>query len=43
MTVANFLKAKRALNLTDPNKIVAVGPCPAAETPESSLLLGNLL
>ena len=42
-TDAKVLKAKLALNWTGPYKIMAVGPCSAAETPEGSLLGSNLL
>ena len=42
-TDANALKAKLALNWTDPYKILAVGPCSAAETPDGSPLGSNLV
>ena len=42
-TDAKVLKAKLALNWTDPYKILAVGPCSAAETPDGSPLGRNLL
>ena len=41
-TDANVLKAKLALNRTGPYKILALGPCSAAETPDSSPLGSNL-
>ena len=40
---AKVLKAKLALNWTGPYKVPAVGPCPAAETPDGSPLGSNLL
>ena len=40
---AKVLKAKLALNWTGPSKILAVGPCAAAETPDGSPLGSNLL
>ena len=42
-TDAKVLKAKLALNWTGPYKILAVGPCSAAETPDGSPLGGNRL
>ena len=33
---AKILKAKLALNWTDPYKVLAVGPCPSADTPDGS-------
>ena len=42
-TDAKVLKAKLALNWTGPYKILAVGPCSAAETPDGSPLGSNLL
>ena len=42
-TDAKVLKAKLALNWTGPYKILAVGPCFAAETPDGSPLGRNLL
>ena len=42
-TDANVLKAKLALNWTGPYKILAVGPCSAAETPDASPLGSNVL
>ena len=42
-TDAKVLKAKLALNWTGPYKVLAVGPCSAAETPDGSPLGGNLL
>ena len=42
-TVAKVLKAKLALNWTSPYKVLAVGPCSAAETPDGSPLGNNLL
>ena len=42
-TVAKVLKAKLALNSTGPYKVLAVGPCSAAETPDGSPLGSNLL
>ena len=42
-TDATVLKAKLALNWTDPYKILSVGPCSAAETPDGSPLGINLL
>ena len=42
-TDAKILKAKLALNWTGPYKILAVGPCSAAETPDGSPLGSNLL
>ena len=42
-TGAKVLKAKLALNWTDPCKILAVGHCSAAETPDGSPLGGNFL
>ena len=40
---AKVLKAKLALNWTGPYKILAVGSCSDAETPDGSLLGSNLL
>ena len=40
-TDAKVPKAKLALNWTGPYKILAVGPCSAAETPDGSTLEGN--
>ena len=42
-TDAKVLKAKLALNWTGPYKVLAVGPCSAAETPGGSPLGSNLL
>ena len=42
-TDAKVLKAKLALNWTGPYKLLAVGPCSAAETPDGSPLGSNLL
>ena len=42
-TDAKVLQAKLALNWTDPYKVLAVGPCPSAETPDGSPLGKNLL
>ena len=42
-TDGKVLKAKLALNWTDPYKVLAVGPCSAAETPDGSPLGSNLL
>ena len=42
-TDAKVLKAKLALNWPDRYKILAVGPCSAAETPDGSPLGSNLL
>ena len=42
-TDAKMLKAKLALNWTGPHKILAVGPCSAAETPDGLPLGSNLL
>ena len=42
-TDAKVLKAKLALNWTGPYKVLAVGPCSAAETPDGSPLENNLL
>ena len=42
-TDAKVLKAKRALNWTGPYKVLAVGPCSSAETPDGSPLGDNLL
>ena len=42
-TDAKILKAKLALNWTGPYKVLAVGPCSAAETPGGSPLGSNLL
>ena len=42
-TDAKVLKAKLALNWTGPYIILAVGPCSAAETPDSSPLGSNPL
>ena len=42
-TDAKVLKAKLALNRTGPYKILAVGPCSSAETPDGSPLGDNLL
>ena len=41
-TDAKVLKAKLALNWTGPYKVLAVGPCSAAETPDRSPLGSNL-
>ena len=43
ITDAKVLKAKLALNWPGPYKILAVGPCSAAETPDGSPLGSNLL
>ena len=40
---ANVLKAKLALNWTGPYKVLAVGPCSSADTPDGSPLGDNLL
>ena len=42
-TDAKVLKAKLALNWTGPYKVLAVGPCSFAETPDGSTLVENLL
>ena len=42
-TDAKVLKAKLALNWTGPYKVLAVGPCSAADTPDGSPLGSNLL
>ena len=42
-TDAKVLKAKLAFNWTDPYKILAVGPCSAAATPDGLPLGSNLL
>ena len=42
-TDAKILKAKLALNWTVPYKVLAVGPCSSAETPDGSPLGDNLL
>ena len=42
-TDAKVLKTKLALNWTGPDKILTVGPCSVAETPDGSPLGGNLL
>ena len=42
-TDAKVLKAKLAFNWTGPYKVLAVGPCSAAETPDGSPLGSNLL
>ena len=42
-TDAKVLKAKLALNWTGPCKVLAVGPCSAAETPDDSPLGSKLL
>ena len=42
-TDAKVLKAKLVLNWTGPYKVLAVGPCSAAETPDGSPLGRNLL
>ena len=42
-TDAKVLKAKLALNWTGPSKVLAVGPCSSAETPDGSPLGENLL
>ena len=42
-TDAKVLKAKLALNWTGPYKVLAVGPCCSAETPDSSPFGDNLL
>ena len=42
-TDAKVLKAKFALDWTGPYKVLAVGPCSSAETPDSSSLGENLL
>ena len=42
-TDAKVLKAKLTLNWTGPYKVLAVGPCSAAETPDGSPLGKNLL
>ena len=40
---AKVLKAKLALNWTGPYKVLAVGPCSSAETPDGSPLGDNLV
>ena len=40
-TDAEVLKAKLELNWTGPYKILAVGPCSTAETPDSSPMGSN--
>ena len=42
-TDAKVFKAKLALNRTGPYKVLAVGPCSSAETPDGSLLGDDLL
>ena len=42
-TDAKALKAELALNWTGPYKVLAVGPCSSAETPDGSPLGDNLL
>ena len=42
-TDAKVLKAKLAINWTGPYKVLAVGPCSAAETPDGPPLGSNLL
>ena len=42
-TDAKVLKAKHALNWTGPYKVLAVGPCSSADTPDGSPLGDNLL
>ena len=42
-TDAKVVKAKLALNWTGPYKVLAVGPCSSAETPDGSSLGDNLL
>ena len=42
-TDANEIKAKLVLNWTSPHKVLAVGPCSSAETPDGSPLGDNLL
>ena len=42
-TNAKVLKAKLTLNWTGPYKVLAVGPCFAAENPDGSPLGSNLL
>ena len=42
-TDAKALKAKLALNRTGPYKVLAVGPCSSADTPDGSPLGDNLL
>ena len=42
-TDAKVLKNKLAFNWTGPNKVLAVGPCSVAETPDGSPLGSNLL
>ena len=42
-TDAKVLKAKHALNWTDPYKVLAVGPCSSTETADGSPLGDNLL
>ena len=42
-TDAKVLKAKLVLNWTGPYKVMAVGPCSAAKTPDGSPLGNNLL
>ena len=42
-TDAKVLKATLALNWTGPYKVLAVGPCSTAETPDGSPLGSNLL
>ena len=42
-TNAEVLKAKLALNWTNPYKVLAIDPCSATETPDGSPLGRNLL
>ena len=42
-TDAKVLKAKHALNWTGPYKVLAVGPCSSADTPDGSPIGDNLL
>ena len=42
-TDAKVFKAKLALNWTRPYKVLVVGPCSSADTPDGSLLSDNLL
>ena len=42
-TDAKVLKAKLSLNWTGPHKVLAVGPCSAAGTPDGSPLEAKLL
>ena len=42
-TDAKILKAKLSLNWTGPDKVLAVGPCSSAYTPDGSPLVAKLL